>query len=42
VWTGPFGTSPCFAPGIYWGLIGACAAVMVLGVLVNSFVRKKA
>lgn len=40
VWMG-FG-SPCFAPASYYGILAACAGIVVLAVVVNALTRKKA
>jgi ACS family hexuronate transporter-like MFS transporter len=40
VWMGP--ANPCFEPGTYHALLGVCAAVTVLAIIVNVMTRKKA
>jgi ACS family hexuronate transporter-like MFS transporter len=39
VWMGI--VSPCFERGTYYGLLGACAAVVALAVVFNTLVRDK-
>jgi ACS family hexuronate transporter-like MFS transporter len=40
VWMGV--ASPCFQTTTYYGLLGACAAVVILAIVVNTLVRDKA
>ena len=40
VWMGP--VSPCFDHASYYGVLAACAGVVVLAIVVNALTRKKA
>jgi MFS transporter, ACS family, hexuronate transporter len=39
VWMGV--ASPCFQPGTYWTILGACAAVAILAIVANALFREK-
>lgn len=40
VWMGP--TTPCFQPPSYYAMLGVCAAVAILAIVVNTVMREKA
>lgn len=40
VWMGP--TTPCFQPPSYYAMLGVCAAIAILAIIVNTVMREKA